>query len=83
MSELQKASSLCLQAFVMPYHQVEQQENDDYCCFTDSGWSPYKLDPASGPEKVFSKFFGTSNPYEALNGKTLFLNKSICCFCSS
>lgn len=33
-----------------------------------TGWAGYSFDPASGPEQVFSNFFGTSNPYEALNG---------------
>ncbi|KAL0023756.1 hypothetical protein WJX77_001514 [Trebouxia sp. C0004] len=33
-----------------------------------TGWTGYSFDPSSGPEQVFSNFFGTSNPYEALNG---------------
>ncbi len=33
-----------------------------------TGWAGYSFDPVSGPEQVFSNFFGTSNPYEALNG---------------
>ncbi|KAL3149371.1 Major surface glycoprotein G [Trebouxia sp. C0010 RCD-2024] len=33
-----------------------------------TGWSGYAFDAVSGPEQVFSTFFGTSNPYEALNG---------------
>ena len=29
------------------------------------------FDAVSGPEQVFSTFFGTSNPYEALNGMSI------------
>ena len=39
-----------------------------YWCVTGSGWTAYTFDAVSGPEEVFSYFFGTSNPYEALNG---------------
>ena len=44
---------------------------------TGPGWSGYSFDPVSGPEQVFSSFFGTSNPYEALNGGSAMLP---CCY---
>lgn len=29
----------------------------------------YTFDPTSGPQQVFTRFFGTHNPYEALGGE--------------
>ena len=34
-----------------------------------AGGGCYSFDPEQGPKAVFSRFFGTANPYEALNGE--------------
>jgi hypothetical protein len=34
-----------------------------------AGEEPYEFDPKVGPRAVFERFFGTGNPYEALQGK--------------
>jgi hypothetical protein len=36
-----------------------------------AGGYSYSFDAAQGPKAVFSRFFGTANPYEALNGGSL------------
>ena len=33
----------------------------------------YHFDPELTPQQVFSRFFGTANPYEALDGEPAFL----------
>lgn len=35
-----------------------------------AGGGAYSFDAEQGPKAVFSRFFGTANPYEALNGKS-------------
>lgn len=34
-----------------------------------AGEEPYAFDAKAGPRAVFERFFGTANPYEALEGK--------------
>lgn len=40
----------------------------NYAFYSGTGWDSYSFDPVTGPPEIFSRFFGTTNPYEALNG---------------
>ncbi len=63
-----------LHVTLFAYFQNDYDAGCDSLCFISpcsapgTGWAGYSFDPVSGPEQVFSNFFGTSNPYEALNG---------------
>lgn len=39
------------------------------CVHLPAGGGSYTFDVEQGPTSVFSRFFGTANPYEALNGE--------------
>jgi hypothetical protein len=41
-----------------------------------AGGGSYSFDAAQGPPAVFNRFFGTANPYEALNGRHVLLDSN-------
>lgn len=39
----------------------------------------YRFNPETTPKEVFERFFGTRNPYEALEGVREGLRQAVCC----
>lgn len=52
-------------------HQHSSNHGREVQCTQSAGGGSYVFDGETGPQHVFARFFGTSNPYEALNCKYL------------
>jgi hypothetical protein len=52
-------------------HLVHGMPNHTMHVFVPTDGGSYVFDAAAGPQAVFARFFGTSNPYEALSCECL------------